>query len=93
MSHSSKEKVVSRSPKNYRPVAILSFLSKMIERAMFKQLFSYIDSNKFYNPNHHAYGFFHSSSTAILQICIPSDRTPWRRGHGKGLHDRYEWSI
>ena len=41
-------------PKNYRPVAILPILSKVLERAMFHQLVYYIDANKFFNPNHHA---------------------------------------
>ena len=41
-------------PKNYRPVAILPILSKILERAMFTQVLSHMDSNKFFNPSHHA---------------------------------------
>ena len=55
-------------PKNYRPVAILPILSKVLERAMFQQLVNYMDSNKFFNPNHHAYRSFHSTTTAMLQM-------------------------
>ena len=55
-------------PKNYRPVAILPILSKVLERAMFLQLVSYMDSNNFFNPNHHAYRSFHSTTTAMLQM-------------------------
>ena len=55
-------------PKNCRPVAILPILSKVMERAMFQQLVNYMDSNKFFNPNHHAYRSFHSTTTAMLQM-------------------------
>ena len=55
-------------PKNYRPVAILPILSKVLERAMFQQLVTYMDSNKLFNPNHHAYRSFHSTTTAMLQM-------------------------
>ena len=62
-------------PKNFRPFAILPILSKVLERAMFKQLVSYMDSNNFFNPHHHAYRSFHSTTTAMLQMY-----TTWRRG-------------
>ena len=55
-------------PKNYRPVAILPILSKILERAMFLQLVNYMDTNSFFNPNHHAYRSFHSTTTAMLQM-------------------------
>jgi hypothetical protein len=55
-------------PKNYRPVAILPILSKVLERAMFQQVVTYMDANNFYNPSHHAYRSFHSTTTAMLQM-------------------------
>ena len=55
-------------PKNYRPVAILPILSKILERAMFIQVLSHMDSNKYFNPSHHAYRSFHSTTTAMLQM-------------------------
>ena len=55
-------------PKNYRPVAILPILSKVLERAMFRQMVGFMDSNLFFNPNHHAYKSFHSTATAMLQM-------------------------
>ena len=55
-------------PKNYRPVAILPILSKVLERAMFQQLVTYMDMHNFFNPNHHAYRSFHSTTTAMLQM-------------------------
>ena len=40
--------------KNFRPVAILPVLSKVLERAMFLQIIKYMDSNNYFNPSHHA---------------------------------------
>ena len=54
--------------KNYRPVAILPILSKVLERAMFKQVLSHMDDNKLFNPSHHAYRSFHSTTTAMIQM-------------------------
>ena len=55
-------------PKNFRPVAILPILSKVLERAMFQQLVAFMDNNHLFNPNHHAYRSFHSTTTAMLQM-------------------------
>ena len=63
-----KGKGCKLDPKNYRPVAILPILSKILERAMFIQVLSHMDSNHFFNPNHHAYRSFHSTTTAMLQM-------------------------
>ena len=54
--------------KNYRPVAILPIMSKVLERAIFLQLINYMDTNEYFNPNHHAYRSFHSTTTAMLQM-------------------------
>ena len=43
---------------------MLPVLSKVLERAFFK----YMDTNKLFNPNHHAYRSFHSTTTAMLQM-------------------------
>ena len=54
--------------KNYRPVAILPILSKVLERAMFKQVLSHMDGKKLFNPSHHVYRSFHSTTTAMIQM-------------------------
>ena len=54
--------------KNYRPVAILPVLSKVLERAVFIQLVRYMDNNRFFHPSHHAYRSYHSTTTAMLQM-------------------------
>ena len=63
-----KGKGCKLDPKNYRPVAILPILSKILERAMFLQVLSHMDNNNFFNPSHHAYRSFHSTTTAMLQM-------------------------
>ena len=41
--------------KNYRPVSNLSFLSKVIEKAVALQLTSYLEDNHLYEPLQSAY--------------------------------------
>ena len=53
---------------NYRPISILPSLSKIFEKVVFHQLYSYFDTNNLLNPNQ--YGFRKKISTehAILHI-------------------------
>ena len=41
--------------KNYRHVAILPILSKVLERAVYKKVISHMNGNKLFNPSHHAW--------------------------------------
>ena len=50
--------------KNYRPVSNLSFISKLIEKIVAKQLNNYIDSEGLSN----AYRRLHSTESALLKI-------------------------
>ena len=63
-----KGKGCTQDPKNYRPVAVLPIMSKVMERLMFQQIVNYMDVNNFFNPNHHAYRSFHSTTTAMIQM-------------------------
>ena len=54
--------------KNYRPVAVLPIFSKILERVVFNQLVSYLDSNNLIHPNHHGSRSGHSTSTALVQM-------------------------
>ena len=54
--------------KNYRPVAILSPLSKVLEKIVYKQIYGYFDSNKLFHPNLHGYRQNRSTQTALLQM-------------------------
>lgn len=53
---------------NYRPISILSNLSKVLEKLMHKRLYKFIDTNKdFYQ---HQFGFRLKKSTNDAMICI-----------------------
>ena len=54
--------------KNYRPVAILSPLSKILEKVVYLQMYEYFSSNKIFHPNLHGYRHNRSTQTALLQM-------------------------
>ena len=54
--------------KNYRPVTILSFLSKVLERLIFEQLYNYFTDNHIFHPNLHGYRKNRSTQTALVQM-------------------------
>ena len=55
-------------PKNYRPVAILSPLSKILEKIIYEQLYNYFTASKILHPNLHGYRKHRSTQTALLQM-------------------------
>ena len=54
--------------KNYRPVAILSPLGKILEKIVFEQVYNYFSANKIFHPNLHGYRHSRSTQTALLQM-------------------------
>ena len=54
--------------KNYRPVSNLSFVSKLVERLVVKQLNIYLESNGLMPPLQSAYRLHHSTETALLNV-------------------------
>ena len=54
--------------KNYRPVSILSPLSKILEKIMFEQLYKYFTSNKLFNENLHGFRANRSTQTALSSM-------------------------
>ena len=55
-------------PQNYRPVALLPVLSKILEKAVFMQIMDYLDANKLLHPNHHGSRPYHNTCTALLDM-------------------------
>ena len=53
---------------NYRPVSLLSFLSKTLERAVLGQLYRYLSQNDLLDPNQSGFKTSHSTETALLCI-------------------------
>ena len=62
------KKLSTLERKNYRPVAILSPLSKVLEKFIYEQLYNYLTVNKILHPNLHGYRKNRSTQTALLQM-------------------------
>ena len=56
------------APESYRPVSLLPSLSKIAEKTVQEQMYRHMDTNKLWNPNHHAYRLNHSTTTALSQL-------------------------
>ena len=54
--------------KNYRPVALLPILSKVLEKIVFMQISQYLEANCLIHPNHHGFRAFHSTTTSLIQM-------------------------
>ena len=54
--------------KNYRPVSILSPISKVLEKIIYEQIYSYFTRNALFHPNLHGYRSNRSTQTALLQM-------------------------
>ncbi|KAK3565278.1 hypothetical protein QTP86_004283 [Hemibagrus guttatus] len=53
---------------NYRPVSLLSFLSKILERVVCNQLSDYLMQNNLHDPNQSGFKAAHSTETALLEV-------------------------
>ena len=65
--------------KNYRPVALLCSLSKIIERAAFKQIYWYLSENNFLDSRQYGFRPGHSTIHAVLdlvQVILEAKNTP-----------------
>ena len=56
------------SPKNYRPVAILPIISKILEKSVFMQVIQYMETNQLLHPNHHGFRSYHTTTTGLIQL-------------------------
>jgi hypothetical protein len=53
---------------NYHPVSNLSFLSKIVERAVYKQINDHLELNNLADPMQSAYRYHHSTESALLCV-------------------------
>ena len=53
---------------SYRPVAILSTVSKLVERTAQQQLLGYLEDTKQLSGSNHAYRSLHSTTTTLIEI-------------------------
>ena len=63
-----KKSLDPTEPSHYRPVANLSFASKVLERIVCSQLTRYLDENSLHHPYQSAYRPRHSVETALLKV-------------------------
>ena len=55
-------------PKNYLPLSLLSFLSKVLKRCVFVQMTNYLEGNQLLNLSPHGFRATHSSVSALIQM-------------------------
>ena len=69
---------------NYRPVSLLSILSKVFEKVMYSRLLSFLESQKILIKNQFGFRRLHSSYMALMLMI--DTRTRWRRVKTLGQH-------
>ena len=62
------KKLSKLEPKNYRPVSILSPLSKVVERVIYDQVYNYFSDNNLFHPSMNGFRKRRSTLTALLQM-------------------------
>ena len=58
----------NKDPSNYRPISILSVLSKPLEKHINKHLLSYLKTNELIHPNQSGFREHHSCHTALTTL-------------------------
>jgi hypothetical protein len=63
---------------NYRPISLLPSISKIFEKIVFEQLYTYFDGNKYLCQSQYGFRKMHSTEHAILEavnrICLDLDK-------------------
>ena len=55
-------------PANYRPISILSIIAKLFEKAIFNQVYTYLNENKLLSNYQSGFRPMHSTLTALIDI-------------------------
>ena len=58
-----------RQCKNYRPISVLPVVSKVFEKEVFRQLYSYLTENSLLSKFQSGFRPKHSTVTALIQMC------------------------
>lgn len=62
------KKKLETDPGNYRPLSLLSSLSKILEKAVFLQTIEYFEVNSLIDKSHHGFRSGHSTTTALIEM-------------------------
>ena len=57
-----------RSLSNFRPIALLWFLSKILERLIYNQFNDYLESRKLFEPHQSSYRKGHGTQSALIKL-------------------------
>ena len=63
-----KKKGNENDPQYYRPISILTSLSKIVERAAVNRIVTYLESENKLFKSQHAYRKYHSTTTSLIEI-------------------------
>ena len=63
-----KKSLNKENLQNYRPVSGLTFLSKFIERTVYKRLVDHLNTQSLFSPFQSAYRPYHSTETALFKL-------------------------
>ena len=55
-------------PANYRPISVLSVIAKLFEKAIFNQVYSYLNENNLLSRYQSGFRPMHSTLTALIDI-------------------------
>ena len=67
---------------NYRPISLLPVISKVIEKVIYNQMYSFFTKHQLFNDNQYAFRSGHSTEHAILEVidrtiaALDSNETP-----------------
>ena len=53
---------------NYRPISLLSYMDKVLEKAIHKRLYDYLNKNNFFCENQFGFRENHSTELALLSL-------------------------
>ena len=63
-----KKTAIPSAASDFRPIALLSFLSKVLEKIVHDQISDYLDSKKIFDPRQASFRQHHSMQTALLRL-------------------------
>ena len=63
-----KKTSVPSTVSNFRPIALLSFLSKVLEKIIHSQISEYLKTHKLLDPLQTSFRQYHSTQTALLKL-------------------------